>query len=170
MLTIENALAEEALLTAEAMMNRHDYYVRGGPWHGLRMGYKGNLEARQVSRIAYRWRDDRAQARVEVHVYAASRNDESSLKRHLEDRPFVRDSAEPARLEAWPSARKARGSRGASGKSRSGAWKRRGMDPTSLKFKEHKYGGSPTAVKKKENRKAWLKKRPGAMCYKPRKR
>jgi hypothetical protein len=56
LMTLDNALAEEALLTAEAMKTMTDYNVRGGPWHGAKLGYRGNEECRQVARYAYRWR------------------------------------------------------------------------------------------------------------------
>lgn len=75
LMTLDNALAEEALLTAEAMKTMTDYNVRGGPWHGAKLGYRGNEECRQVARYAYRWRADRAQARAEVKAYAMERND-----------------------------------------------------------------------------------------------
>ena len=167
MMTLDNALAEEALLTAEAMRDHRDFYVRGGPWHGAHLGYKGNLEAKHVARFGYRWRDDRRQARVEVRAYAATRADKSSLRRHIEGRPFVRDSAEPGRLESWAPERSPRGRSGPSGKSRSGNSKRgsKGLKYGSTTFTESKWGRKPVAARRKHRRKMTLKKRPSARLY-----
>ena len=164
LLTLDNALAEEALLTATAMRDVKDYFTRGGPWHGARLGFRGSEEARQVARLGYRWREDRQQARVQVNLYAKGRPDRSSLRRHIEDRPFVRDSAEPGRLEAWPE-RTPRGRSGPSGKKGSGAWQRRGWARESSKFKVHKHGPRVKAAKRKHNRAAYVKKRPAAGRY-----
>ena len=116
--------------------------------------------AKQVARFGYRWRDDRRQARVEVHAYAATRADKSSLRRHIEGRPFVRDSAEPGRLESWAPESSPRGRSGPSGKSRSGNSKRgsKGLKYGSTTFTESKWGRKPVAARRKHRRKMTLKK------------
>ena len=55
LLKLEHALAEEALLTAEAMRNRElgHCFVRGGPWHGWQLGYKNNEESHKVAGISF---------------------------------------------------------------------------------------------------------------------
>ena len=85
LLQLQHALAEEALLAAEAMCNRElgQFNVRGGPWHGARLGWINNKECRKVASIAYRWRGNRAVARAEVLVSAVGRPDTSSLRRHI---------------------------------------------------------------------------------------
>lgn len=166
LLKLEHALAEEALLTAEAMRNRElgHCFMRGGPWHGWQLGYKNNEESRKVAGIVYRWRDDRKVARAEVLAYAKERPDTSSLRRHIENRPFVRDSAEPGRLEKFPEKRIARGQ---SGPSKNGNIKRqrKGLKYGTSAYAVAAWGVRPAAVRSASRRRTYVRKRPSAHRY-----
>ena len=111
-----------------------------------------------MSSIATQWHDDPAQA------HTAGRNDKSSLRRHMEDRPFSRDSAEPGRLTEWPAERVPRGR---SGKSRCGNQKRgsAGLKYGSRAFARAKHGTNPVAARQKEQRKRYVRQGPAAKRY-----
>ena len=109
LMSVEQALAQEAILTAEALADGGDP-CRGGPWACPHINAQGHKEAARVRRLVGRIRDppDRRAAVIE---YARSLPEASYLRKHIEDAPFRSDTAEdrmgpPARA---PKRKKARG-------------------------------------------------------------
>ena len=136
-MTLKNALAEEAILTARAFVDGGDD-VRGGPWSGPHVGSVGRSEMAAVRRVANR-EDDAAAARVAVLSHGDTIADASPLKRHLDNLKFGRDTAPfgAARKKKWSTRRK-----GPSGCEKR---KRAGMKPGSGNWEYHKWGTDITA-------------------------
>lgn len=163
LMVLDSALAEEALRTATAVVAGD--FARGGPWQFPSLGAAARREVKAVARLAARFAD-RAEARQALHVYATKLPDTARLRRHLEDRPFARDSAECSSSDQPVAASKRR-----SGRSRSGSQKRKRLklSPGTEAYDQHKWG--PNAAEKRQvaDRRRWLKKHPNAREYQPRK-
>ena len=149
-MTLEHALAEEAILTARAFLDG-DGDVRGGPWSGPHVGSVGRSEMAKVRRLANQ-ADDAAAARAAVLSYADTIADASPLKRHLANLKFGRDTAPfgAARKKKWSTCRK----------SPSGCEKRKraGMKPGSAIFEYYKWGSDATGNRARANAKQHQKR------------
>ena len=165
LLAMEHALAEEALLTAESFLG--GAFVRGGPWAAANVGAAARSDMNRVVKLAEQSANRHA-ARIAVAALVGSLPEASSLRRHLEDKPFKVDSGEVSTVRPTaPPMRK-------SGRTLSGNQKRqklcrRGLlKPGTGAYDKLKWGPSGTTSRKKANRRAWVRKRPAARVYKPR--
>jgi|ETNmetMinimDraft_25_1059894.scaffolds.fasta_scaffold05070_3 hypothetical protein len=165
LMTLEHALAEEALLTAEFFLDGG--FIRGGPWAAANVGATARSEIKRVAGLAGQ-SASRHTARLAVAALAGSLPEASSLRRHLANRPFKLDSGEVNTVRpAAPPMRK-------SGRSLSGSQKRqkqarRGLlKPGTGAYNKLKWGPSCKENRRKANRRAWVRKRPAARVYTPR--
>ena len=143
-MTLENALAEEAILTACALQSK-GAKSRGGPWAHQKIRKASRLEAKRVHAI---WRKAAtgAKARELVHEYAAQLPADSYLRLHLANESFNKDTAAPQM--GPPSCRKR-----VSGKSESGHAKRvrAGWAYDDPRHKQHKWGGDVVGNRRSNN-------------------
>ena len=161
-MSLQHALAQEAILTALAMSQ--GYFARGGPWPFANLGAAARAEAERVAALAAS-ASDTAAARRALLALAPQLPPASRLRRHVEDRPFKLDSAEPALSKVPP-----RASRRKSGKSLSGNLKREKskLKPGTVAYNRHKWGVEVQANRKVADRRRYVKRRPAAASYKPR--
>ena len=149
-MTVENALAEEAIQAAQALGD-HRVPSRGGPWSHPKLGQKGFAESAAVRRLANR-APTPAAAREAVLEYARTLDADSYLYRHCLDLSFNRDSAEANMAPPRVLKRKV------SGASQSGNRKRIrwGFVSGTDSYNQHKWGADAKDNRKKNNAKRYV--------------
>ena len=145
-MAVEQALAQEALLTAQALFDGGPP-CRGGPWALPWIGVRGRAEARAVYELWCQASDDAA-ARAAVLEYGQGLGVSSYLRLHLADAAFHTDSAAVQMGERAPLR-----TSGPSGRSRSGHDKRlrKGWAYTSAEHVGHKWGSLVTLNRSRNN-------------------
>ena len=144
-MSLENALAEEAVRTASAFVDGGSD-VRGGPWSGPHVGSVGRSDMTTVRRLASRATNS-AEARAHVLAHAEGLPEDNSLRRHCENLAFGRDTAPlgPARKAKWT-----RRSKCPSGCEKR---KRKGWQPGDWAWADHKWGSDVAANRQRNNAK-----------------
>lgn len=140
-MSYDNALVQEAIMTAQAMRDGGPP-CRGGPWSHSNIGSSGREEIAMVQQLAA-GASDPASARKAVAAYASGRAEDSYLKMHCENKCFRSDSGE----EFMGGYKKRRAS--TSGKSQSGCQKRyrAGLIPGSVEWERSKWASDWQANK-----------------------
>ena len=152
-LSLEDALVEEAIRTAVAMVDKGSA-CRGGPWAHPHINSRGLEEAAEARRL-----NDKAgspkEAREAVSEYAQSLGDDSYLKRHCLNLSFNRDSAEVQM--GSPAAKRKR----KSGKSMSGNLKRKswGLRSGTDAYNAHKWGSDVQENLRRDNQRQQKQRR-----------
>ena len=142
-MSYENALIQEAIMTAEAIGDGGPP-CRGGPWSHSNIGSSGREEITLVQLFAARASNPVA-ARTVVGTYSSGRLDTSYLQMHCENKCFRSDLGE----EFMGGYKKRRAT--ISGKSKSGCRKRyrAGLTPGSLAREKSKWASDWQANKAK---------------------
>ncbi len=139
LMTVDHALAEEAILAARGLHD-DEGACRGGPWASPYIRQTSLAEAGRVYRIWSR-APTAAAAREQVLEYGRALDEGSYLRKHLLGASFSRDTAEPHM--GLPTGR-----RDASGHAKrvSKGWSY--SDPL---HKRHKFGADPDAGRRRNN-------------------
>jgi hypothetical protein len=139
LMTVEHALAEEAILAARGIHDDEGAW-RGGPWASPYIRQTSLVEAERVYRIWSR-APTAAAAREKVLEYGQTLDEDSYLRKHLLEASFSRDTAE-AHM-GLPTGR-----RDASGHAKR---VKKGWSYSDPLHKRHKFGADPAAGRKRNN-------------------